>query len=101
MRLRPQATPSAPAARRIRAFTILEALLMLSLLTALTMIAVAIWIKPPASQSVEEIEWQSRGGDATQLSPAAPVARDPRLMPEMTTDTEIRLDKTAPAKQSP
>ncbi len=74
---------------------------MLGLLTVLAMVAAALWMRAPASQSEEEIEWQSRGGDATQLSPALPVARDPGLTPEMTSDTEIRLDKTASPKQEP
>lgn len=75
---------------------------MLGLLTVLAMVTAALWMRAPASQSAEEREWQTRGGDATQLSPALPVARDPSLAPpEMTSDTEIQLDKTAPAKQAP
>lgn len=84
-----------------RGFSILEALLMLGLLTVFTMVLVALWIKQPASLSEEEKRWQSLGGDASQLTPGLPTAEDPLLVPEMTSDTEIQLEKVAPPRETP
>jgi len=80
------------------AFTILESLLMLVLLTVFSMVCAALWIKAPTGIDEDELKWRSEGGDATKLTPALPAVDDPDLVPEMTTDTEIRLDKTAPAQ---
>jgi hypothetical protein len=84
-----------------RGFSILEALLMLGLLTVFTMVLVALWIKQPASLSEEEKRWQSSGGDASQLTPGLPTVEDPSLVPEMTSDTEIRLEKVVPPRETP
>ncbi len=83
-----------------RGFTVLESLLVLVLLTVLTVVSTALWIKAPASTSDEELRWMSEGGDASRLSPGLPSAEDPGLLPDMTSDTEIQLNKDA-AKQAP
>ncbi len=74
---------------------------MLGLLTVFTMVSVALWIKQPASMSEEERRWHAEGGDASQLTPGLPSAEDPSLIPEMTSDTEIQLEKVAPPQQAP
>lgn len=85
-----------------KAFTIVESLLMLGLLTVFTMVAAALYLRQPAELNEEEAKWRSEGGDATRLSSGLPAVQDPSLAPpEMTSDTEIRLDKTAPANQVP
>lgn len=85
-----------------KAFTIVEALLMLGLLTVFAMVAAALYIRQPAELNEDEAKWRSEGGDATRLSSGLPAVQDSSLAPpEMTSDTEIQLDKTAPAKQAP
>lgn len=87
--------------RSCRGFSILEALLMLGLLTVFTMVSVALWIKQPTSMSEEERRWHAEGGDASQLTPGLPSAEDPSLIPEMTSDSEIQLEKVVPPQQAP
>jgi hypothetical protein len=90
----------APAQQRAdQAFTILESLLMLVLLTVFSMVCAALWIKAPAGVDEDELKWRSEGGDAMKLTPGLPAIDDPDLVPEMTSDTEIRLEKEAPAKE--
>lgn len=85
-----------------KAFTIVEALLMLGLLTVFAMVAAALYIRQPNELNEVEAKWRSEGGDATRLSSGLPAVQDPSLAPpEMTSDTEIQLDKTAPAKEAP
>lgn len=98
--------PSRPPAaagpdRHSRGFSILEALLMLGLLTIFSMVSVALWIKQPATMSEEERRWHSEGGDASQLTPGLPTTEDSPLVPEMTSDSEIRLEKEAPLREAP
>lgn len=74
---------------------------MLGLLTVFTMVSVALWIKQPTSMSEEERRWHAEGGDASQLTPGLPSAEDPSLIPEMTSDSEIQLEKVVPPQQAP
>lgn len=80
-----------------RAFSILESLLMLLLLTVFSMVCAALWIKAPTGVDENELKWRSEGGDAMKLTPGLPAVDDPDLVPDMTSDTEIRLEKQAPA----
>ena len=43
----------------------------------------------------------AEGGDASQLTPGLPSAEDPSLIPEMTSDSEIQLEKVVPPQQAP
>lgn len=79
-----------------RGFTIVEALLMLVLLTMLTMVSVALWLKKPAQTSDEDLRWNAEGGDATKLTPALPVAEDPDMVPDLSSDLESRPEKASP-----
>jgi hypothetical protein len=92
------ALPGNHAHRRhlTRGFTIVESLLMLVLLTMLTMVSVALWIKKPAQSTDDDLRWSAEGGDATKLTPALPVAEDPDLAPNLNSDLESRLEKPAP-----
>ncbi len=81
-------------------FTLLESAFMLVLLTVFSMVCVALWIKPPTGVDENELKWRSEGGDAMKLSPGLPAVDDPDLLPNMTSDTEIRLEKAAPAKDA-
>lgn len=73
---------------------------MLLLLTVFSMVCVALWLKAPAEVDKAELQWRSEGGDAMKLTPGLPAVDDPALVPDMTSDTEIRLEKQAPAKES-
>lgn len=82
-----------------QAFTTLESLVMLAMLTIFSMVCVALWIKAPTGLDENDLKWRSEGGDATKLTPGLPVVDDPDFVPEMTSDTEIRLEKQAPAPE--
>jgi len=79
-----------------RGFTIVEALLMLVLLTLLTMVSIALWIKKPAESTDDDLRWSAEGGDATKLTPALPVAEDPDMVPDLSSDLESRPEKASP-----
>jgi hypothetical protein len=66
---------------------------MLVLLTAFSMVCVALWMKPPTALDEDEMKWRSEGGDALKLTPGLPAVDDPDLIPEMTSDTELKLEK--------
>jgi hypothetical protein len=82
-----------------RAFSVIEALFMLLLLTVFTMVSAAIWIKQPSQTSdEEEVRWVSEGGDASKITPGLPLSEDPGLVPDLTPDVEITLDKAGNGK---
>ena len=72
---------------------------MLLLLTVFSMVCVALWIKTPTGVDVDELKWRAEGGDAMKLTPGLPAVEDPDLVPDLTSDTEIRLEKEAPSKE--
>ncbi|HCN29349.1 MAG TPA: hypothetical protein DIT64_11475 [Verrucomicrobiales bacterium] len=72
---------------------------MLAILTVFSMICTAIWLKPGPMVDNEDATWKADGGDSSRLTPGLPVADDPDFLPEMSSDLEIRLEKSG--KESP